>query len=134
MASQRIQRVKNLLRAEISTILLRKIKDPRISMATITEVDVAPDLKNASVYVSVYGDREHQEEVMQGLGSAAHFIRSELMKVLDLRPVPHLHFVLDESLARGAHTLDLLDQVLHEEQTRRAEPGDAPGDSSDQKQ
>ncbi len=134
MPSQRIQRVQNLLRSEISTVLLRKIKDPRISMATITEVDVAPDLKNARVWVSVYGDREHQEEVMQGLGSAARFIRAELMKVLDLRPMPVLDFALDESLARGAHTLDLLDQVLQEEHEQRPEPGDQPDDQSDREQ
>src|SRR6266511_68450 len=124
MPSQRLQRISHLLRAEISTIFLRKIKDPRISMATITEIDIAPDLKNAEVFVSVYGDPEQQEEVMQGLRSAANFIRSELMKALKLRPIPHLHFKLDEALARGLHTLDILDQVLHEEPEPK--PEDSP--------
>jgi ribosome-binding factor A len=132
MPSQRMQRVRNLLRAEISTIMLRRLKDPRVSMATITDIDVAPDLKNARVYVSVYGDRPHQDEALEGLKSAAGFVRAELMKALDLRPMPHLEFELDESLARGAHTLDLLDQVLQEE--RPLPPGSEPGDATDQEQ
>jgi len=127
-----MQRVKNLLRSEISTIMLRKLKDPRVSMATITDVDVSPDLKNARVYLSVYGEREHQEEVIEGLKSAAGFIRAELMKALDLRPMPHFEFALDESLARAAHTLDLIDQVLHDEQ--QPPPGAEPGDAADQGQ
>ncbi len=132
MPSQRMQRVRNLLRSEISTVMLRRLKDPRVSMATITDVDVAPDLKSARVYISVYGERPHQEEVMEGLRSAAGFIRAELMKALDLRPMPHLSFELDESLARGAHTLDLLDQVLHEE--RQPRPDTEPDDPADQEQ
>ena len=132
MPSQRLQRVSNLLRAEISTILLRKIKDPRISLTTITEINVAPDLKNATIFVSVYGNSEQQEKVMQGLGSAANFIRSELMRVLDLRPIPQLQFKLDEALARGTHILDILDQVLDEEQ--ESEPDRNPGNSADREQ
>ncbi len=132
MPSQRIARVQNLLRAEISTILLRKLKDPRVHMTTITEVDVAPDLKNARVYVSIYGEREEQEEALDGLRSAAGFIRSELRRVLDLRPIPILAFELDTSLERGAHTLDLLDQIRHEQP--EGEPGPAAGGGADQEQ
>jgi ribosome-binding factor A len=124
-----MKRVQNLLRAEISNIMLRKLKDPRVRMATITEVDVAPDLKNAQVYISVYGDPALQEEVLQGLKSAAGFIHSELMRALNMRPMPYFTFVLDETLARGASILDLLDQVLHEE--KPSEPGATPGDRAD---
>jgi len=129
MPSQRIARVQNLLRAEISTVLLRKLKDPRVQMATISEIDVSPDLKSALVYMSIYAEREVQEKAMLGLRSAAGFIRSELMKVLDLRPMPFLTFELDESLARGSQTLDLLDRVLHEHD--HAAPDAAPGDPAD---
>jgi ribosome-binding factor A len=129
MPSQRVARVQNLLRAEISTVLLRKLKDPRVRMATITEIDVSPDLKSALVYISIYGEPEAQQETMQGLRSAAGFIRSELMKVLDLRPMPFLTFELDESLARGSQTLDLLDRVLHEHD--HASPDAGTGDPAD---
>lgn len=132
MPSQRVVRVQNLLRAEISTVILRKLKDPRVQMATITEVDVAPDLKHAQVYVSVYGARALQEETLQGLRSAAGFIRRELMEVLDLRPMPVLTFTLDESLERGSRTLDLLDQVLHDQHEDEPHPG--TGDQPDSEQ
>jgi len=126
MASQRIERVQKLLRSEISSILLRKLKDPRVGMVTITEVDASPDLKTAQVFFSVLKEDESEAEALAGLKSAAGFIRSELMRVLHLRPMPVLEFDLDASLARGARTLDLLDQVRHEqEDDPRAGPSDA---------
>jgi ribosome-binding factor A len=131
MPSQRVHRVQNLLRAEISTVLLRKLKDPRVHMVTVSEVDVAPDLKNAHVWVSVYGEREYREEALEGLRSAAGYIRKELMNVLNLRPMPFLTFDLDTSLERGAHTLDVLDEALHE---HKDQPGDEPGGVADTEQ
>ena len=126
MASQRIERVQKLLRSEISSILQRKLKDPRVGMVTITEVDASPDLKTAQVFFSVLKEDESEAEALAGLKSAAGFIRSELMRVLHLRPMPVLEFDLDASLARGARTLDLLDQVRHEqEDDPRAGPSDA---------
>jgi ribosome-binding factor A len=130
MASQRIERVQNLLRSEISMILLRKIKDPRVRMVTVTEVDASPDLKQARVWVSVLQDDE--EEVLAGLQSAAGFIRSELMRVLHLRPMPVLSFDLDRALERGARTLDLLDQLHDEQEDRASRPGS--GDTTDSQQ
>jgi ribosome-binding factor A len=126
MASQRIERVQKLLRSEISSILLRKLKDPRVGMVTITEVNASPDLKTAQVFFSVLKEDESEAEALAGLKSAAGFIRSELMRVLHLRPMPVLEFDLDASLARGARTLDLLDQVLHEQEDDdpRAGPSD----------
>lgn len=129
MASQRIRRVQNLLRSEISNVVRRKLKDPRVGMVTITEVDAAPDLKNARVFVSVLGSREERENTLEGLRSAAGFIRSELMEVLHLRPMPVLDFRGDESLARGARTLELLEQITHEREGDGPRPG--AGDQSD---
>jgi ribosome-binding factor A len=127
MPSQRIERVQKLLRSEISSILLRKTKDPRVSMITITEVDASPDLKNARVYFSTLGGQEAESAALAGLRSAAGFIRAELMKVLHLRPMPVLEFAVDRSLARGSRTLDILDRIRHEEDQRaprRPEPGE----------
>ena len=128
MASQRIERVQKLLRSEISSVLQRKLKDPRVGMVTITEVDASPDLKTARVFFSVLKRDESEADAAAGLRSAAGFIRSELMRVLHLRPMPALEFVLDRSLARGADTLDLLDQVRHEEQDD--DPVAGPSDPS----
>ncbi len=114
MPSQRIQRVQNLLRSEISTVMQRRLKDPRIGMVTITEVEADADLKNARVFVSVLGSAEQESATLEGLTSAAGFIRSELMKVLHLRPMPSLEFQMDETVARGARTLELLEQIADE--------------------
>ncbi|MBN1460707.1 MAG: 30S ribosome-binding factor RbfA [Armatimonadetes bacterium] len=130
MASQRIERVQNLLRSEISMILLRKIKDPRVRMVTVTEVDASPDLKQARVWVSVLGD--DRDDVLAGLKSAAGFIRSELMRVLHLRPMPVLSFEFDRALERGARTLDLLDRLHHEQEDSSSLPGS--GDKTDSQQ
>jgi ribosome-binding factor A len=130
MPSLRVQRVQNLLRSEIAEILQRKLKDPRVEMVTISFVEASPDLRQARVFVSVYGDREARDVALDGLKSAAGFIRSELMKVLHLRPMPFLEFQADESLARGARTLNLLEKIRHEreESDASAESGD-PTDS-----
>jgi ribosome-binding factor A len=124
MASQRIERVQKLLRSEISTILLRKSKDPRVGMVTVTEVDVSPDLKNARVFFSVLGDSEAESAAEAGLRRAAGFVRSELMKVLHLRPMPVLEFEIDRALERGSRTLDLLDRIRHEHEDHGPVAGD----------
>lgn len=129
MPSQRIERVQKLLRSEISTVLLTKLKDPRVGMVTITEVDVSPDLRHARVFVSLVREEESESEALAGLKSAAGFIRSELMRVLHLRPMPVLEFELDRSLARGAHTLDLLDRIRDERERGSSRAG--AGDPSD---
>jgi len=125
MPSQRILRVESLLRTEISDIIRRKLKDPRIGMVTLTRVEVDPDLRAARIFVSIFGSRRKREEGIAGLRSASGFIRGELMDVLHLRPMPRLEFKLDESLERGSRTLDLLDQIAHEQQETcsRPEPG-----------
>lgn len=128
MPSQRVQRVQKLLRSEISTVVQRRLKDPRVSMVTITEVEADADLKHARVFVTAYGDAEHQEATLSGLRSGAGFIRAELMKVLHLRPMPTLEFRADDSLSRGARTLDLLDRIRREEEDddSRAGAGGCP--------
>jgi len=132
MPSQRVQRVKNLLRSEIATIIQRKLKDPRVTMVTITAVEVSPDLGQARIYVDVYGSRKKIDEALDGLKSAAGYIRSELMRVLHLRPIPFLEFENDESLARGARTLDLLEHIRRER--GNSERTEEPGNPSDPQQ
>lgn len=129
MPSQRMERVDKLLRSEISRILQRKLKDPRVGMVTVTRVETAPDLRSARVHVSVYGDEDEWAECLAGLRSAAGFIRSELMAALHLRPMPSLEFVPDESLRLGARTLDFMDRMREEQPDE--EPRSEGSDSSD---
>ena len=130
--SQRMQRVQRLLRAEISVVIQRRLKDPRVGMVTVTEVKADPDLRQARVFVSVLGDAEHQTATLEGLRSGAGFIRAELMKVLHLRPMPTLQFHADLSLAEGARVLDLLDRIRDEQEDDHADDaGAGAGDPPD---
>ena len=99
------------MKQEIADILMRKIKDPRIGFVTVTDVDVADDIRNATVYVSVYGSDADKQSSLKGLRSAAAFIRSELGKRMRLRYVPELLFRFDNAVERGAHIMELLNEI-----------------------
>ena len=103
MGTRRQQKVADLIQAEISNIILRKLKDPRLGFLTITGVKMSPDLRHARVYFSTIGDQERVDTALAGLRSAARFIRGEIGRSLDLKYCPEFAFHFDESLAFGAH-------------------------------
>ena len=111
--SQRTERVDELLRQEIGTILGREAKDPRIGFATITEVETTPDLRHARVWVSVIGTPEERDRTLVALQHAMHFVRRELGPRLRLKRIPELHVRLDDSMERGTRVLRLLDELEH---------------------
>jgi ribosome-binding factor A len=113
--TRRTERVNELLREEISELLRRQVKDPRVSgLVTVTAVEVTPDLGRARVYISVLGSEEERSETFRALDSAAPFLRRQLSQRLSLRRTPSLIFQRDDSLERGAHLLALLDEVATE--------------------
>ena len=113
--TRRMARVNDLLREELSELVLRQLKDPRLEgLLTITEVDCSPDLAHARVYISVMGTSEEQEPVMHGLTSASGFLQRELRGRLKLRRVPELRFFLDASIQHGAQLLTFMDSVAKE--------------------
>ena len=112
---KRATRVGDQVKHEIADILMRKIKDPRIGFVTVTDVDVADDLRNATVYVSIYGSDAEKQESLKGLRSAAAFIRSELGRRMRLRYVPELSIRFDATVERGAHIMELLRQIEEKE-------------------
>lgn len=106
---RRLDRVNVLLRQELSNLLLRELKDPRIAdLVTITHVDTSPDLRLAHVYVSVMGSAEEKSATMKALQAGAAYLRRALVTRLTIRRVPALNFRLDESMQEAAHVLDLL--------------------------
>ena len=110
--ARRMERVNQLLREELSDLLQRQLKDPRLgALMTITEVDVSPDLRHARVYVSVMGDAEEQQAAIDALSAAAGFLRRGLRGRLKLRNVPELQFHHDRAMEHGSHLLTLIDQV-----------------------
>jgi len=110
--TRRIERVNNLIRQEISELLQRQVKDPRLgSFVAITDVSVSPDLKYAKIFISRIGSETEKKETMSVLAAASGFFRKELAQRLRLRRIPELSFYWDDSLERGAHLLELIDQV-----------------------
>jgi ribosome-binding factor A len=117
--SRRTERVNDLIRDELSDMLLREMNDPRLGgLISITRVEVSPDLANARVFVSVMGEPEEQKQAMKALEAASGFMHRELKKRMDIRKVPFLSFKLDTSIARGAEVLSLLNKV-HDEDVAR---------------
>ncbi len=111
MASQRAQRVAETIHKEISNLLIKGLKDPRIGFVTITEVDVSPDLRQAKVYYTLMGDAEERARTQAGLDSSASFIRQQLGRLLRLRYIPDVRFVYDESVDYGQRIDSLLEDV-----------------------
>ena len=111
MASNRIGRINGEIQQELAS-LLRSVKDPRVAeaMLTITHVDTTSDLRYARVYVSALNCKD-EKGLMKGLKSAAGFLRRELGSKLSLRYTPELQFFIDDSIAYGAHILDMLNHV-----------------------
>ncbi len=120
-------RVNRLLREEIAHLLQREVKDVRVEHVTVGDVEVTSDLKHASVYVQVGGDEAHQQAAVQGLKSAAGFIRSRLGRELHIRRIPELHFILDRTQERAARINRLLQQV-RESDGGAGGDGDGSGD------
>lgn len=109
--SRRTARVEDLLRAEISDLILREIQDPRVRLATVSAVSVSPDLRHATVSVSVLGEDDKREETVQALHHARGFIRSQLAQRLRLRVVPDLLFQLDRGAEYSQRITDLLEKL-----------------------
>jgi ribosome-binding factor A len=117
MTRRRVRRFNELLRQELSTLLLHRVRDPRLSSVTITEVDVTADFHIARIYVSVLDDDEAtRHEVLHSLQGAAGFLRRELAHLLEVRHTPELVFRLDESARYGERIDQLLIQIRREEQ------------------
>lgn len=105
-------RINMEVQKELSMLISRDIKDPRINpMTSIVHVEVAPDLKTAKVYISVLGDEQSKNDTLAGLKRASSFIRGQLAKNLNLRNTPELTFVLDNSIEYGVHMSRLIDEV-----------------------
>jgi ribosome-binding factor A len=106
--SKRTERVADLIRREMMDILMRKMRDPRLSFISVTGVEVAADLGSAKIWLSSLDGVEKRAEIVKVLTHAAPFLRRELAPRLGLREVPELRFAYDESIERGARVEDIL--------------------------
>lgn len=114
--SRRVARVSELIKREVSQLLMSGIKDDRVGtgMVSVTDVDVSGDLQHAKIFVSIYGTDEARAATMAGLKSATGFVRSELGQRMRLRRTPEVIFVEDRSLERGTQVLSLLNRLSQE--------------------
>jgi ribosome-binding factor A len=109
--SARTERVDELLRQEIGSIVSREVADPRIGFATITGVETADDLRHAKVWVSVIGQPAERDAALAALRHAMPFIRHELGSRLRMRRIPDLHVHLDDTAERGTRILQMLAEL-----------------------
>ena len=112
MAKQlRIEKLQELIKQEMSKMLLTDLKDPRIGFVTVTDVEMTGDLREAKIYVSIMGGAEQVNSSFEGLSSALGFVRREIGQRVRLRFTPEISFALDTSLDYGDHIQKLLLQV-----------------------
>ena len=117
MTTNRPARVAEEFRHELSGILARGIKDPRVTgFVTITGSKMSPDLKEVTVYLSIHAEEEERARTLEGLRAAATYLQREVARSLKLRYTPHLRFVYDESVERG----DRIERLLKEAKAKDA--------------
>ena len=112
---KRSERVSELIRREISIIIDQKLRDGRIGMVTVTGVDMSNDLKNAKVFVSIFGSEEEERSSLLALNSASEFIRARVGEKVTLRYLPKLSFYIDSSTVEGMRMDKLLDEIKNKE-------------------
>src|SRR5438876_10119376 len=115
-STRRVERINELLRDELSELIGRELKDPRLAgLVSITEVETTNDLRHAKVFVSVFGSDDERESSLVALRNAAGFLRREVAQRITMRHMPELDFRLDSSLEHGDHILRLLRQVANQD-------------------
>ncbi len=116
--SRRTRRVEDLLREELSDILLRELHDPRARLATLSAVVVTPDLQQAHVAVSLYGSEEERLAAVEALRHAGAFLRGRLAhRLRDLRRIPALTFDLDRGPEHAQRISELLEDLAHDDES-----------------
>lgn len=130
MTHKRVLRVGEALKRELGFVLDREVSDPRIGMVTITRVELSDDLRYAKVFVSFLGEREEREDALRHLKRARRFLRAQLASKLDLRVVPELTFVLDDSSEQYLRISEILREI-HAENGERGDDdsGEDPEDA-----
>ena len=114
MSELRVRKIQEFIKQEVSSMLLKEIKDPRLGFVTVTGVHLTGDLREATVYVSLFGSDREKAESLEALNNARGFIRRELARTINLRNTPDITFVMDQSIEYGVHMTGLIDEVANE--------------------
>jgi ribosome-binding factor A len=105
--SGRPQRIGDLIQRELSELIARELRDPRVGMLTLTAVDVSPDLTHAKVFFTMF-EKDKLDDTLHGLKRSAGFLRSQLAKRVKMYTIPELRFVYDETVERADHLSRLI--------------------------
>ena len=120
----RRDRISEQIRRELAEVIRSELKDPRVGMISLTDVEVSPDYAHAKVYFSSMAGSDTLDSVQAGLQQASGFLRSELGKRISIHMIPQLHFVFDDSLERGAELSKLISEAVaisdHDEEPDKA--------------
>lgn len=111
----RSQRVAEAIKRRMGEIIIRRIKDPRMGLISVTRVEVSPDLREASIYISIYGDEKSKIQAIEGLENAKGFIRQEIGRGMKLRYLPQIFFRIDGSIEESFRLKEILDSLSREE-------------------
>lgn len=111
---RRTDRINEQLKQEVSLLIRDEVRDPRVGLVTVTAVQTSPELDHAKVYFTALGSDEEREGALEGLNSAAAFIRKELGRRLHMRRIPELHFQIDRVLDEAMRIERLLKEALPE--------------------
>ncbi len=115
--SRRISRLSEVLKFEISQIILKDLQDPRLGWITITAVEISEDLRHATIYISVLGNEEDWQNSFLGLESAKKYIRAELGKRVRIKFLPEIEFKPDKTLEEGARIFEILEKIKEERES-----------------
>ncbi len=124
MSSQRPGRVQEAIRQEISTIVHKEMKDPRLGFITITKVELTKDLRYAKVYFSVLGEEKEKKLALKGLNSAKGYVKGLLADRIKMRFMPEIVFTIDESMEHTKHIYDIIDKIKKERADAESNRGD----------
>ena len=115
----RSRRIAEQIQRELSDIIRVELKDPRVGMITLTDVEMTPDNAHAKVYFTVLGQQSRIDEAASGLQHAAGYLRSQLAQRMKIRVVPQLHFEYDASVERGIRLSQLIDAAVADDKKRK---------------
>ena len=113
----RAQRIAEQIQREMAELIRLELKDPRVGLVTITGVEVTQDYEHAKVFFTLLGEAQQAADSLVGLQRASGFLRSQLSRRMQLRIIPQLHFIFDESVERGIHLSKLIDEAITQDKT-----------------
>jgi len=120
------QRVAEQIRRELAELIRQEVKDPRVSLISLTDVELTPDYAHAKVFFTSMGGADSVPEVLEGLRRASGFLRHELGKRIRIHTLPELHFHYDRSVEEGSRLSQLIDQTVREDAARAQAADEKP--------